>query len=233
MKIRFLGGTEREVEIAPRAYLRDANLYGADLRGANLYGADLRGADLRGADLRGANLGGADLGGANLGGADLGGAYLGGADLGGADLGSADLRGAYLRDANLGSANLGSADLGGANLGSANLRGADLRDAKGLAQFRILPAGEIIGWKKLGGGKIAQLRIPADAERVNAYGSRKCRASYALVISGEGPGIYDENTKYVPGETIRPDRFDPDPRVECSHGIHFFITKEEAEEYQV
>lgn len=113
------------------------------------------------------------------------------------------------------------------------MEGANMEGAKGLAQFCILPAGEIIGWKKLGDGKIAQLRIPADAERVNAYGSRKCRASYALVISGEGPGIYDENTKYAPGETVRPDSFDPDPRVECSHGIHFFITKEEAEEYQV
>ena len=37
------------------AYLRDANLCGADLRGANLYGANLRGADLSSADLRGAN----------------------------------------------------------------------------------------------------------------------------------------------------------------------------------
>lgn len=29
----------------------------------------------------------------------------------------------------------------------------------------------------------------------------------------------------------RPDKFDPDVRVECSHGIHFFLTREEAETY--
>ncbi len=81
-----------DVEIAPYADLRGANLggadlRGADLRGADLYGADLRGADLYGADLRGANLYGANLGGADLYGADLRGANLYGADLRGADLG--------------------------------------------------------------------------------------------------------------------------------------------------
>ena len=44
-----------------RAYLR-----GADLRGANLSGAYLRDANLSGADLSGANLSDADLSGANL-----------------------------------------------------------------------------------------------------------------------------------------------------------------------
>ncbi len=68
------------------AYLRDADLSGADLRGAYLRGADLRGADLRDAYLRGADLRGADLRGAYLRGADLRGADLSGADLSGADL---------------------------------------------------------------------------------------------------------------------------------------------------
>ena len=27
------------------------------------------------------------------------------------------------------------------------------------------------------------------------------------------------------------DRYDPDPTVECSHGIHFFITEQEAKDY--
>ena len=39
-----------------RAYLRDAYLRDADLSGANLRDADLSGADLRGADLSGADL---------------------------------------------------------------------------------------------------------------------------------------------------------------------------------
>jgi len=62
-----------------RAYLRGADLRGADLGGAYLRGADLRGADLTGAYLRGAYLTGADLRGAYLTGADLTGADLTGA----------------------------------------------------------------------------------------------------------------------------------------------------------
>ena len=52
------------------AYLRGADLRGADFTGADLTGADLRGADLTGADLRGAYLRGVDLTGAYLRGAD-------------------------------------------------------------------------------------------------------------------------------------------------------------------
>lgn len=40
-----------EVNISPRADLREANLRGADLTGANLRRANLRGADLAGANL--------------------------------------------------------------------------------------------------------------------------------------------------------------------------------------
>ncbi|MGX8698589.1 MAG: pentapeptide repeat-containing protein [bacterium] len=82
-----------------KAYLR-----GADLRGADLSAADLRGADLRWADLSGAILSSADLIGVILRAANLIGAYLIRADLSGADLCKADLstakaRWAHLQDA--------------------------------------------------------------------------------------------------------------------------------------
>ncbi|WP_057521342.1 pentapeptide repeat-containing protein [Salmonella enterica] len=63
-------------ESGSRAYLRDADLCGADLRDADLRGANLRGANLRDADLCGANLRDADLRDADLCGADLRGANL-------------------------------------------------------------------------------------------------------------------------------------------------------------
>ena len=190
---------------------------GANLRGANLHGANLRDANLRGADLRGANLRGANLD---------------GADLRGANLDGADLRGANLRGANLYGANLYGADLRGANLRDANLSGADLRGAKGLEQQSILPEGELIGYKKLADGTIAKLRIPAEAKRVNAYGSRKCRAEYAFVLSSSGASAkHTETFKYPERGEIVPDSYDADPRVECSHGIHFFITEQEAKDY--
>jgi hypothetical protein len=149
---------------------------------------------------------------ANLSGANLGGANLGGADLGDADLGGANLRGA---------------DLYGADLG-----GATLEECTGLEQQSILPEGQIIGYKKLADGSIAKLRIAASVKRVNAYGSRKCRAESAFVLSSTGATSTHRWTFAYPKRgTVTPDKYDPDPRVQCSHGIHFFITEQEAKDY--
>ena len=179
------------------------------LTGAGGKRANLSGADLSGADLSGANLGGADLWNANLGGANLRGANLGGADLSGANLGGANLR---------------DAKLGGANLGGA--RNAELA----FARTCILPAGELIGWKKLRGGMIAKLKIPAEARRSNASG-RKCRAEFADVLEGSGVSEHDGTTKYEAGKRVTCDTWCDDRWQECAGGIHFFITREEAEAY--
>jgi hypothetical protein len=172
---------------------------------------------------------GANLRGANLHGAILRGAGLRGADLRGADLRGANLHGAILRDA----------DLRGADLRGAILRGANLREL--ISQTTILPEGELIIWKKLQNGIVAKLQIPAKAKRVNAAGSRKCRFEYALTLAlyeGRkklaknviGIGKYNSST-YKIGEITKSDSFDPSPLIECSHGIHGFITRKEAEEY--
>ena len=237
MKIldRFTGALKFEfnaptMKLTLQAAIKEkANLYGADLGGADLGGADLGGANLRGANLYGANLRDANLGGANLRGANLG-----GADLYGANLRGANLRGANLRGANLGGANLRDADLRDANLCGADLRGADLRWTKFLEQQCITPDGVLIGYKKINSGAIVTLRIPAKAARLNAYGSRKCRAAYATVIAIDGKPGTDRRSgtlKYAVGKKVVPDSFDDDKRVECSHGIHFFITRAEAEAY--
>jgi hypothetical protein len=89
----------------------------------------------------------------------------------------------------------------------------------------------LIGWKKLSRGVICKLRIPADAKRVGGLIGRKCRAEFAVVLEGCGRSQYGEGTEYRVGETVRPDSYDPNPLEECSHGIHFFITREEAEEH--
>ena len=41
----------------------------------------------------------------------------------------------------------------------------------------------------------------------------------------------DENFAYNVGDRVTPDRFDPNPLDECSHGIHVFLTRMEAIEY--
>ena len=161
-----------------------------------------------------ANLEGANLEGANLEGANLAGAYL---------------EGAYLEGANLAGANLEGANLEGANLARAYLEGA--KDAEyAVAQTRILPEGSLIGWKKLRNGVIAKLRIPDEARRSHAFG-RKCRAEFVDVIEGNGVSQHDGVTKYAPGLRVTCDKWEDDWTRECAGGIHFFITRIEAERY--
>ena len=159
--------------------------------------------------------------------------------------GRADLRYANLTYANLTSADLRSADLTSADLRYANLTSADLRYAnltsadltasqthKLYAERTILPEGDLIGYKKLSGGVIAKLRIPADAKRVGGMVGRKCRAEFAIVLEGEGRSSHDSAFVYEVGKKVTPTHpFDPCLLDECRSGIHFFITREEAETY--
>ena len=215
IKSRFNGAVLFSADVASlklcvmAAVRSGAKLYGADLHGADLYGADLHGADLCGADLRGA------------------------------DLCDANLRYANLRYANLRYANLRGANLCGADLCGADLHGADLCGAEGaelaIARTSILPDGDLIGWKKCAGGVIVKLRIPADAKRSHAFG-RKCRAEYADVLEVIGADRaktirHGVRTIYTPGERVMPDKWDDNWMDECSNGIHFFITRAEAEAY--
>ena len=211
---------------------------------ANLWNADLSGADLRGADLRGACLWNASLWNANLGGANLGGADLRDANLWNADLSGANLSCADLNDADLSSAFLGGANLWNANLWCADLRDADLRDAKINFHIACPEKGSFIAFKKAGNNYnnyIVELLIPEDARRCSAT-SKKCRCDKAKVLSitkidGTSDGvdtvysIYDETFAYKIGELVEVKDFDDNRWNECSTGIHFFLTRQEAVEY--
>lgn len=155
-----------------------------------------------------------------------------------ANLSGADLSETNLSGADLYVANLREADLSGADLSVANLYGANLSEAKGadiaIARTRILPQGSIVGWKKCKDGVIVRLLIPDGVSRSNALG-RKCRAERAQVLevigADEGVSSHDPKTVYRVGETVVCDKWEEDWTVECGGGIHFFITREEAEEY--
>ena len=171
-----------------------------------------------------------------------------------ANLSGANLRDANLHCADLHCANLHGADLRGANLHcadlrDANLRGADLRDANlrelvhnGGTSFYALQCpedGSFIGYKKAH-GHIVKLEILADAKRSSAT-SRKCRCSAAKVLSittvdggtevKEIASDRDSNFIYRVGEVVHVDDFDDNRWNECSTGIHFFITRDEAVRY--
>ena len=162
-----------------------------------------------------------------------------------ANLRGANLRYANLSRANLRGANLRDADLRNANLDGANLRDADLRDAKNIPYIPLeCPSeGSFIGWKKI--NKILiKLEIPEDARRSSAT-TKKCRCDKAKVL-----GFYDINStelnidkiinnynynyntcEYIKSEMVYPDSFDENRWNECSHGIHFFINKQDAINY--
>ena len=150
--------------------------------------------------------------------------------------------GAYLGGADLWGANLRDADLGGANLRGANLGGAKNVPFVPLA----CPSdGAFIGWKKvksLSSSYLVKLEIPADAKRCSAT-TQKCRCDKAKVLDiveiGNEERHIEEilNTSqevellYKVGEMVYPDSFDENRWHECSHGIHFFIDKQDAINY--
>jgi len=170
--------------------------------------------------------------------AGLSGANLRRANLQGANLQEAHLYGANLREANLYGANLTGANLQEADLYGANLREANLREAL-LPDFQIVPeTGGFCAWKKLAGGCIAKLYIPAGSKRTSCLVSRKCRAEYVKVMgiwNREGKKIkYCENwyisytQTYNVGKVVKADKYNDDIRLDCTGGIHFFLTKQEA-----
>jgi len=194
---------------AGRRDFKQSDLREADLRWANLREADLREADLSWAKLRGADLREADLRWANLLGAKLSGA---------------DLRWANLREADLREADLREAELRGAKL-----RGAKNIDAVTAALLMRCPAeGAFIAWKQCQGNAIIKLSIPAEARRSSATGY-KCRAEFVDVIEGEGVSIHDGNTVYTPGQRVTCHEWDANRWNECGGGIHFYMSREEAE----
>ena len=148
---------------------------------------------------------------------------------------------ANLSEADLRWANLSEADLRWANLYKANLYRANLSEAKIDWPLVCPEKGSFIGYKKCRGNLIVELEIPEDALRSSAT-TRKCRCSKAKVLSitnldgskskcTEATSNRDYSFVYKVGETVEVTNFDPNRWNECSTGIHFFVTREEAEKY--
>ena len=121
--------------------------------------------------------------------------------------------------------------------------------------------GEFIGYKKCSYIKydengreqyidtcIVKLLIPADAKRSSGF-SNKCRCDKAKVLEVYEPASgnkltgnlvvysmfasYEMRLYYDKGEWVYPDSFDDDRFNECSNGIHFFMSFNEARGYCV
>ena len=222
------------------ANLRHADLIDANLRHADLSKANLRYADLYNVDLHDADLRHADLSKANLRYADLRHADLSSANLSNADLRYADLRDADLRYADLSNADLSDADLRNASLSCARLTGLRYNESTAMFAMACPEKGAFIGYKKAN-GYIVELLILEDARRSSAT-TRKCRCDKARVLSitkldGQDVGVDHvcssrTNTFiYRIGSVVEEPKFCTDRWKECAPGIHFFITREEAVNY--
>ena len=221
-----------------------ADLSNANMSGANLSYAIMDGADLSGANMRYSRFIYASLANADMSMSDLQGAIFTAANLRGANLTCSYMSCADLRSANLEGANLTFADLKDANLKLADLTGVDLTNVKNLPDISMpCPAtGSFIGWKRADNNFIVKLEIPTDAKRSSAIGSRKCRCNKAKVLSIENldgtpaevtsvRSQYETEFIYTLGETVEEELFDENRFIECSTGIHFFMTREEAVKY--
>ena len=82
------------------------------------------------------------------------------------------------------------------------------------------------------------MQIPEDAKRSSAT-TTKCRCDKALVLAIENKDGTDSGKTvltneayatcvYAVGEMVYPDSFDDNRWNECSHGIHFFVNRQEA-----
>lgn len=133
------------------------------------------------------------------------------------------------------------------DMSGCKFKSCDIRDiyVNNVINFPHIPMtcpenGSFTGWKKAS-GFIVKLQITEDARRSSATG-RKCRCDKAFVVAIENidgtPSMmqkvtsdYDENFVYCVGETVTEPTFCDDRFRECAHGIHFFMTRQEAVEY--
>ena len=185
-------------------------------------------------------------------GCDLDGCSFDGAKLVGSIFRNCDLTGANFCNADLAlsiffSCGLRDAKFDGAGIHDITFSCCYLADTYGLKNLpmRCPEMGGFIAWKKCYVNEctpvLVKLFIPSSAKRSSA-GGNKCRASKAKVLSitdiRDASITYDHcfSNRYPPfeykvGWYVEPDGFDENRWEECSNGIHFFMSRQEAIDY--
>ena len=204
-----------------------ADLRYADLRYADLRYTDLRNANMSYANMRYANMRNANVSYANMSYADMRNTNMSYANMSYADIRSVDMRYANMRSVDMRNVNMIGVDMIGANMKGADMRGVDRRK-KGIKLSE-----PIIGWKKCKNNVLVKLEIPRGAI-VFSINNKKCRTDKAKVLEIIGADRAYSNYKffsYYVGDIIEIFNFNCEYNVECAEGIHFFRTREEAENY--
>ena len=154
-----------------------------------------------------------------------------------ANMGSVNMRYANMSCAYVRGANMMDADMRNANMIDTDMRSADLHDANMSCADRLRKgiklSEPIIGWKKCKNNVLVKLEIPRGAI-VFSINNKKCRTDKAKVLEIIGADRAYSNHKffsYYVGDVIEIFDFNCQYNVECAEGIHFFKTREEAENY--
>lgn len=219
------------------ANLSNLNFSGMDLRHINFYKTTIHDSYFDRADIRFANFKEADLSfdyfnEANLYEADFSDARFYHTKFVGANLCGVHFGGTYLCGTDFTKSKIYNADFSNCNFGyDMTIEHADGK----LTEYRrgkILTE-DIIGYKKCQDDVIVTLKIPRGAIVFSINGT-KCRTNKAKVIAIDGAkkaiSYYGDMSYYVGDEFTIYD-FNCVYNHQCGKGIHFFMTREEAERY--
>ena len=214
-----------------------ADLHNADMSYANMRCVDLHDANMSGANMRGADMSYANMRCANMSYANMSYANMIESNLTDTNMIESNLRYSIMSYADLSCTNLCGADISGANMRGANMMGANMMCAN-LCDADRLRKGiklsePIIGWKKCKNNVLVKLEIPRGAI-VFSINNKKCRTDKAKVLEIIGSDRAYSKYKffsYYVGDVIEIFDFNCEYNVECAKGIHFFKTREEAENY--
>ncbi len=160
------------------------------------------------------------------------------------------MKGASFKNAKMVTASFRYCDMRECNIEGANLYGAVLEFAKldGIVSnddtkwFRLHcpETGAFLAYKKCVNDRMVQLLVPADAKRTSAT-LRSCRCNKAKVLTiksfdftenfDEAWSLVDEDFVYKRGEWVEVKDFNEDRWQDSTTGIHFWMTRAEAEAY--
>ncbi|KRK65338.1 pentapeptide repeat-containing protein [Companilactobacillus tucceti DSM 20183] len=157
----------------------------------------------------------------------------------------ASLKNASLIGADLRGCDMSYSDISGANMFHSMLEDADLtgivsNDATQYFRLHCPEKGAFLGYKKCFDYRIVKLLIPADAKRTSAT-ANSCRCDKAKVMTIDDmytDDIYQDAISYVDpnfvyrvGHMVVAKNFNPNRWDDSTGGIHFWMTRKEAEGY--
>ena len=205
-----------------------------------IWDMDLRGMDLSNMDFTLSSFQDTVLDGADFAGSSVENALFDGCSMQGANFKRAKMVTASFRGCDMRKCNIEGADLFGAVLEYARLDGIISDGDTKWFRLRCPKEGAFLGYKKCVNDRMVQLLIPADAKRTSAT-LPSCRCSKAKVLTiksfdftqnfDEAWSLVDEDFVYKKGEWAEVKDFNEDRWQDSTTGIHFWMTREEAEAY--